>query len=309
MAEPMTTFAQLLSRTRERAKSMRPVRAALVGADNASYLKMSARAAKEGIIEPILIGPQKAIMEIAGKENIDIGSCAFFDCTGKVDAVTAAIKLISAGDVDLLMRGNISTGLMLARLFERPTGLRSDDNLISHVAVFEHPLYPKFLLMSDGGVTVAPDIDKRLAIIQNAVTVANLLGVAMPKVAMLAAVEVIYLTMPVTMEAAVIAKMADKGQIKNCRIDGPLSMDVAVVPEVARQKGVTSDVAGQADILIMPNIETGNATYKAMSMFAKAKTAGVIVGGKVPIAISSRCDTEDDIFYSLTSGAWIALNR
>jgi len=309
MAEPMTTFAQLLARARERAESKGPVRAALIGADHTSYLKMVMRAAKEGIIEPILIGPRKTVKDMAARENLDVGSCAFFDCGGKVDAVTEAVRLISAGDADLLIRGNISTGLMLARLFERPTGLRADNNLISHVAVFEHPLYPKFLLASDGGVTVAPDVDKKLAIIQNAVAVANLLGVSMPKVAMLAAVEVIYTAMPVTLEAAVIAKMADKGQIKNCRVDGPLSMDAAVVPEVARQKGVTSEVAGRADILIMPNIETGNATYKALSMFGEAKTAGIIVGGKVPIAISSRCDTQDDFYHSLTLGTWIVLNK
>jgi len=176
------------------------------------------------------------------------------------------------------------------------------------VAVFEHELYPKLLLMSDGGVTVAPDINKKLSIIKNAVQLARLLGVEAPKVALLAAVEVIYTAMPVTMEAAVISKMADKGQIKNCRIDGPLSMDVALVPEVAKHKGAVSEVAGDADILIAPNIETGNGIYKAMSLFAKAKTAGVIVGGRIPIALSSRCDNQENVFSSIVLGALCALN-
>jgi phosphate butyryltransferase len=177
------------------------------------------------------------------------------------------------------------------------------------VAVFEHTLYPKLLLMSDGGVTVAPDINKKVSIIQNAVEVAGLLGVESPKVALLAAVEVIYTAMPVTMEAAVIAKMADKGQIKNCRIDGPLSMDVALIPEVARHKGVASEVAGDADILIAPNIETGSGIYKAMSIFAGAKTAGLIIGGRIPIALSSRCDNEENIFHSLALAALYSLSK
>jgi phosphotransacetylase len=309
MAETIRSFTQLLSRTRLLAEQARPVRAALIGADDPIHLKSIMRAAKDGIIEPVLIGPEKAVDDIANDTGLGIGGVDKIFCDSRVGSVAEAVRLIAKNKVDLLVRGHISTGLMLARLFERPTGLRWDHHLVSHVAIFEHELYPKLLLMSDGGVMVTPDINKKLAIIQNAVEVAGLLGVDLPKVAMLAAVEVIYTSMPVTMEAAVISKMADKGQIKNCRIDGPLSMDVAVVPEVARQKGAVSEVAGDADILIAPNIETGNGIYKAMSIFAGAKTAGIIVGGKIPITLSSRCDNEENVFHSLVLGAFYSLSK
>jgi len=309
VAGKIKNFDQLFTRTKKTAADNKPVRTVIIGADHPSYLKMAHRAANDNIIAPVLIGPQKSIEACAEKAGIDIGPYTVVSCESKVEAVTEAVKLIGNGEVDLLVRGNISTGLMLARLFERPTGLRADNILISHVAVFEHELYPKLFLMSDGGVNVAPDIDKKQAIIQNAVLVANRLGVDMPKVALLAAVEVIYSAMPVTMEAAVISKMSDKGQISNCIVDGPLSMDVALVPEAAAQKGAKSEVAGNADIIIVPNIETGNGVYKAMSIFCRAKTAGIIVGGKIPITLSSRCDTEENIFNSLILGAWYSLNR
>lgn len=309
MSETIKSFGQLLTQAKILAGNSGSVRAALIGADDPIHLRSIIRAAGEGIIDPIIIGPKVAIDDMANKAGMDIGRLNLIACDSRVSSVAEAIKLISENRVDMLVRGRISTGLMLARLFERPTGLRWDSRLISHVAVFEHELYPKLLMMSDGGVTVAPDINKKLSIIQNAVEVAGLLGVEMPKVALLAAVEVIYTAMPVTMEAAIISKMADKEQIKNCRIDGPLSMDVAVVPEIARQKGVVSEVAGDADILIAPNIETGNGIYKAMSMFARAKTAGIIVGGKIPITLSSRCDSEENVFHSLVLGALYSLNR
>ena len=179
--------------------------------------------------------------------------------------------------------------------------------MVNHVAVFEHLKYPRLLLMADGVVNVSPDIKRKLSIIDNAVKVANRLGVDKPKVAMLAAVEVIYPGMKVTEEGAVISKMVDKGQIKNCFIDGPLSMDVATVPEVAESKGVRSEVAGQADILIAPNIETGSGIYKAMALFVKAKTAGILTGGTVPVAMPSRCDSPNNIFYSLMLGSYLSL--
>lgn len=308
MGETIKSFKQLLAQAKSLAGNSGPVRAALIGADDPIYLRSIIRAAKDDIIDPVVIGPKAAIEDIANKAGVDLGELNPIACDSRVSSVAEAVKLIAENKVDLLVRGRISTGLMLARLFERPTGLRSDHRLISHVAVFEHELYPKLLLMSDGGVTVAPDINKKLSIIQNAVGLAGLLGIEIPKVALLAAVEVIYTAMPVTMEAAIISKMADKGQIKNCRIDGPLSMDVAVVPEVARQKGAVSDVAGDADVLIAPNIETGNCIYKAMAMFAKAKTAGIIVGGKIPITLSSRCDSEENVFHSLALGALYSLS-
>jgi phosphate butyryltransferase len=307
--EPIKSFEHLLSHAKKLAQTRGKARAALIGADDSLSLKAMLRAAEEGILEPILIGSRSEIHGVAQRSGVDIGTVAVIDTSSRADEVVQATRLVSAGTADFLIRGNIPTAMMLARMFERPTGLRDGTNHVSHVAVFEHSLYPKLFLLSDGAVTVAPDLSKKIAIIQNALKVATLFGVEKPRVAILAAVELIYTAMPVTTEAAVISKMADKGQIRNCLIDGPLSMDVAVVPEVARQKGVESPVAGQADILIVPNIETGNGTYKAMSMFAGAKTAGIIIGARVPISMSSRCDTAESVFHSIVLGAVAALTE
>jgi phosphate butyryltransferase len=307
--EQIKSFERLLSHAKELAHTRGKARAALIGADDAFALMAILRAAGEGILEPILIGSISEIRAVAQRSGVDIGTATVIDSSSRADEVVQATRLVGAGAADFLIRGNIPTAMMLARMFERPTGLRDGTNHVSHVAVFEHPLYPKLLLLSDGAVTVAPDLSKKVAIIQNALKVAAWFGVEKPRVAILAAVELIYPTMPVTTEAAVISKMADKGQIKNCFIDGPLSMDVAVIPDVARQKGVESPVAGQADILIVPNIETGNGTYKAMSMFAGAKTAGVIIGAHIPISISSRCDTAESVFHSVVLGAFAALSK
>jgi phosphate butyryltransferase len=306
VAEQIKSFHRLLSRIKDLVKEKHIIKSALIGADDDRCLRAVLRAGKEGLIEPMLIGNQSNIQEVAGENGLDIGVLPIVNSVGTADSVDAAMKLVTEKKIDLLIKGNIDTRLMLTRLFDKTIGFRNGKNRVSHVAIFEHEKYPKLLLMSDAAVNVAPDIKGKLAIIQNAVGVANLLGVEMPKVAMLAAVEVIYPGMRVTEEGAVISKMADKGQIKNCLIDGPLSMDVATVPDVARQKGVTSQVAGQADILIAPNIETGNGIYKAMSMFVKARTAGIIVGGKIPVAISSRCDSVDNMFLSLVLGSYIA---
>jgi len=306
VADQIKSFDQLLSLTKDLVKEKHIIRAALISADDDRCLRAVLRAGKESFIEATLIGSRSNIQDIADKNGLDINGISIIDSAGPADSVDAAMKLAAEKKIDLLVRGNIDTRLMLNRLFDKTIGFRNGKNRVSHVAVFEHDKYPKLLLMSDAAVNVAPDIKGKLAIIQNAVGVANLFGVEMPKVAMLAAVEVIYPGMRVTEEGAIISKMVDKGQIKNCLIDGPLSMDVATVPDVARQKGVTSEVAGQADILIAPNIETGNGIYKAMSMFVKARTAGVIIGGKLPIAISSRCDSVDNIFLSLVLGSYIA---
>jgi len=309
MTDPIKNFEKLVAVTRRMVTKTKQARVAVVGADEPSYLKAVMCGIREGLLDAILIGPREDIEENARSAKLDLGKITVVDRDSRVAMTSEAVKLVAENQVDFLVRGNISTGLLLARLFERPSGMRLGKNLISHVAAFEHNLYPRLLFMSDGAVNVAPDINQKLSIIRNAVSVANAIGVDMPRVAMLAAVEVIYTAMPVTMEGAVISKMQEKGQIKNCLIDGPLSMDVALIPEVAEQKGALSEVAGKADIIIAPNIETGNGIYKAMSMFAKARTAGVIVGGKVPVALSSRCDSVENIFNSLVLAAYIALKN
>lgn len=310
MADPIRNLDDLHVRLRQIAAEKGKARIAVVGADDGAALEAVARAGGEGWVDGLtLVGPGETVRQ--HREQIGLSS----DRLTVIDAATAeaasaeAARLVSSGAVDVLMRGNIAVGDLLSGLFKTEAGFRRGKAVVSHVAVFDHDNYPRLLLLSDAAVNVEPDIVRKLAVIDNAVTVANHLNVTMPKVALLAAVEVIYPAMPVTMEEAVIAKMSDKGQIKNCRIDGPLSMDVAVLPEVARQKGAVSAVAGEANILIAPNIETAAGVYKGMALFSGAKIAGVVVGGKVPVALPSRCDSARNVFNSLTLAAFLSLNR
>lgn len=308
MAEPIRNLDELQVRVRQMVVGKGKVRVALVGADDALSLEALSRARGENLVEITLVGPQAAVREQLQKCGLSSDDFTLVDADTPDKAVAEAAALTGDGRIDLLIRGNIAVRDLLKGLLKADAGFRRGKAAISHVAVFDHDNYPRLLLLSDAAVNVEPDINRKLAIIENAVTVANRLSVAMPKVALLAAVEVIYPAMPVTMEEAVIAKMCDKGQIKNCRIDGPLSMDVAVLPEVARQKGAVSAVAGEANILIVPNVETGSGVYKAMALFSGAKTAGVVVGGKIPIAFPSRCDSAHNIYNSLTLAAFLSLS-
>ncbi|MCP4568255.1 MAG: phosphate butyryltransferase [FCB group bacterium] len=307
MSEQIKSFDALLSTIKDNKR--KPVRTAVVGISDGDSLAAIVRAKKEGLISPLILGSKDKIEQYCIEAGIESSSISVLNCENKDDEAAMAAGLAGDRQVELLFCANIENSKFLGRLFDKSVGFRNGKRLISHVAVFEHEKYPRLLLMSDGVINVAPDINKKLKIIQNAVGLANMFGVAKPKVAMLAAVEVIYPGMPVTVEGAVISKMVDKGQIKNCLIDGPLSWDVATMPDVAREKGATSEVAGQADIVIAPNIETGNAIYKAMSMFVKARTAGLIVGGKIPLAVSSRCDNSDNIFYSLLLGSDAVMSK
>lgn len=308
MSEQIIRFDQLLARSLSLASQKGKVRAALMGADDPPHVEALLKAAKEGLVAPILIGPQKTVERIVVQYGFPPDQLTIIDSDNHSHTIATAVRMASENSVDLLIRGSVTTVGVLNRLFGKNSGFRIGKNLVSYVSAFELPGYPRLLLLSDSAVNIAPDITHKIAIVQNALTVARLLGVDKPRVAMLAAVEVIYPAMPMTLDGAVISKMADKGQIKNCFIDGPLSLDVAVVPEVAKQKGVVSEVAGRADIIIAPNIETANSLYKAMAIMVKARTAGVVVGGKVPIAISSRCDTVDSMHNSLALGSLIALS-
>ncbi|NMC42983.1 MAG: phosphate butyryltransferase [candidate division Zixibacteria bacterium] len=308
MADPIRNLDDLQVRLRQMVAAKGKVRAAIVGADDAVTMEAISRAKGEGLIEVTLIGPGDTVRQQLERSVLSSDQVALIASETPERAAVEAAALASGGGADILVRGKIAARELLQGLFKAEAGFRRGKAIVSHVAVFDHDNYPRLLLLSDAAVNVEPDLARKLAIIDNAVTVANRLSVTIPKVALLAAVEVIYPAMPVTMEAAVIAKMADKGQIKNCRIDGPLSMDVAVLPEVARQKGAVSAVAGEANILIAPNIETAAGVYKGMALFSGAKIAGAVIGGKVPIAFPSRCDSARNIFHALTLAAFLSLS-
>ena len=207
-------------------------------------------------------------------------------------------------EADILMKGNVPTAMLLKAVLDKEHGLRKSD-VLSHFALFEVPTYHKLLGLTDAAMVIAPDLKTKIAIINNAVGFMNKLGLAKPKVAILGAVEIVNEAMPATLDAALIAKMNQRGQIKNCIIDGPLAYDNAVSMESAHHKGIVSDVAGDADLLIAPDIEAGNILYKAFGFSANAKLAANILGASAPIVLTSRSDTEEAKQASIVMAAAI----
>ena len=257
---------------------------------------------QKGIIDAILVGNEKKIKEIAAKLKLDLTNATIFNEENDVLAVKRAIKFVRDKEADILMKGNVTTATFLRGVLDKEQGLRKSE-VLSHFSIFEVPTYHKLIGLTDAAMVIAPDLKTKIAIINNAVEFMNKLGYPKPKVAMLCAVEMVNEQMPATMEAALIAKMNQRGQIKNCIIDGPLAYDNAVSSESAKHKGIVSDVAGDADLLVVPDIEAGNALYKCWGFSANAKLAAVILGAAAPIVLTSRSDTEESKQASIIMAA------
>jgi phosphate butyryltransferase len=299
----VSSFKQIYERARQLAESGKKTRAALVVPSDSSALKAFARGMRDGLVEATIVGDETLAKERAREAGVDIGSAKFLDIREPVLAVQTAAKMVAAGELDLIVKGRISTVSFLRLLFDKEGEFNPSGNRISHVTVMHPALYSKLLLLTDAAVNIEPDLRQKLALINNAVQVATSIGIKKPRVAVLAAVEVVYPQMPVTTDAAIIAKMADRHQIKNAYVDGPLSFDTAVDKEAAEAKGIThSPVAGQADILLAPNIETANGVYKAMTLYGNAEIGGLVWGGRVPVVVSSRCDSTENRFNALLLG-------
>lgn len=293
------TYDQILTLAREKAADKKP-RAALVGLEDPDMMRAFARAAEEGLIEPYAFGDKKDFDKVCAEDGVECKNIHLHEIKPPDMPVIAAARLAYEGEIDLIVKGRILTADMLTVLFDLGSYYLSKGQTVSHVAVLQPEKYKKLLLLSDSAVTVEPTLPQKLALVKNMISVSEAIGISMPRIGMLAAVEVIYPQMPVTMDGAVISKMAERGQIKGAYVDGPLSFDVAVDMFAAESKGVThSEVAGQADGLIAPNIEVANGIYKAMALYGKCRTGGVIVGGRVPIAIGSRSDTVESKFNSI----------
>lgn len=298
----VTSFEQLLKTVRGKPKRT----VALAMAHDPDALAAVAHANKEGIADAVLVGPRRKIVECSEKHEIDISAFDIMNANTEIQAVSRSIQLVREQLADSLMKGACSSATLLRGVLDKERGVRAG-RLLSHVAVFEVPRYPKLLIMSDGGMNILPDMDAKLSIIENAVQAAHRLGVRNPKVALLAALEKVnYSAMPCTVDAAVISKMYQRGQIKDAIIDGPLALDNAVSHRACEVKGIVSEVGGDADILIVPNIETGNVLYKALAYLGDARVAGIILGAKVPIILTSRADTQEAKFYSIAFGMQIS---
>jgi phosphotransacetylase/acyl dehydratase len=248
-------------------------------------------AAAAGLIEPILVGPAAKIRAVAVAAKLDITAMRLVDAPHSHAAAAQAVALVRAGEAEILMKGSLHTDELMHEVIAADSGLRTGRRL-SHVFIMDVPSYPRPLLITDAAINIAPSLEDKRDIVQNAIDLAHIMGVETPRVAILGAVELVNPTMRSTIEAAALCKMADRGQITGGLVDGPLAFDNAVSPEAARQKGIVSPVAGRADILVVPDLEAGNMLAKQLSFLAGADAAGVVVGARVPIILTSRADSE-----------------
>lgn len=268
-----------------------PARTAVVHPCDAASLSGAIAAADHGLIDPLLVGPEAKIREAADAAGLDIARFEVVPVEHSHGAAAEACRLARAGQVAALMKGSLHTDELLEAVVDRDNGLRTD-RLMSHVFIFEVPDYPRLLLVSDAAIIIAPDLAAKKDIVQNAIDCAIALGIAGPRVAVLAAVETVHPAMPTTTDAASLAKMAHRGQIVGGIVDGPLAFDNAISPAAVVTKHIVSEVAGRADVLIAPNIEAGNMIAKQLTYFSGALSAGIVIGARVPIILTSRADDE-----------------
>ncbi len=257
---------------------------------DALSLRSVVEVAEQGLVTPILVGPEAKIRAVAADAKIDISRYRLVDAPHSHDSALRAVALVRSGEAVLLMKGSLHTEELLHAVMLADTGLRTERRL-SHVYAMDVPSYPRLLLITDAVVTIAPNLDDKRDIVQNAVELAHVIGIATPRVAILAAVEVVNSAMQSTLDAAALCKMADRGQITGAIVDGPLAFDNAVSLEAAKQKGILSNVAGRADILVVPDLEAGNMLAKELTFLAGADAAGIVLGARVPIILTSRADS------------------
>lgn len=258
-----------------------------------------------GIIEPILVGPEDKIRALALENDLDISGIRVVHAAHSHDSAAIAVSLVRSGDAEALMKGSLHTDELLAEVISRANGLRTSRR-ISHVFVMDVPTYPRPLLITDAAVNIAPTLEDKVDIIQNAIELGHALGIPEPKVAILSAVETVNPKIQSTLDAAALCKMADRGQIKGGLLDGPLAFDNAVSLVAAKTKGIKSAVAGQADILAVPDLESGNMVAKQLEYLANALTAGIVLGTKVPIILTSRADTAETRIASCVIASLVA---
>jgi phosphate acetyltransferase len=288
----------MISEVREHAKyerlvaatrSLQPLSTAVAHPCDETSLRGALEAAEADMISPILVGPKDQLESLARSLDLDLGAATIVDVPHSQAAAEKAVALVRAGEAELLMKGSLHSDELLAAVTKRDTGLRTGRR-ISHVFVMDVPNHPRTLFITDAAVNIAPDLMAKRDIIQNAIDLYAGLGLGIPKVAILSAVETINPGIPSTIEAAALCKMAERGQISGGELDGPLAFDNAISLEAARIKGIKSTVAGRADILVVPDLEAGNMLAKNLTFLSGADAAGIVLGARVPIILTSRAD-------------------
>jgi phosphotransacetylase len=273
-----------------RCQGLSPVPTAVAHPCEETALAGAIEAAEKGLITPILVGPAAKIRDVAAAHGIALGSTRIVDTPHSHASAAKAVELVRTGEAELIMKGSLHSDELLGAVVARETGLRTGRR-ISHVFIMDVPTYHKVLLVTDAAINIAPTLEDKVDIVQNAIDLLIVLGVQTPKVAILAAVETVTSKMPSTIDAAALCKMADRGQITGGLLDGPLAFDNAISKEAARIKGIKSVVAGDPSILLVPDLEAGNILAKQLTFLANADSAGLVLGARVPIILTSRADS------------------
>ncbi len=289
------------------AQKSSPRRVAVVAAENALVLRSIHKARGLGLIEPLLVGDQGRIRVLANEAGCDLDGVRLIHTAIHADAAPVGVQLVRDGEADILMKGHLHTDDFLHAVLDKASGLRTD-RLLSHVFVMQIPMYHKLLGITDAAINIHPSLLAKATIIQNAVDMFRQLGVERPKVAALSAVETVNPKIPSTVDAACLHKMSERGQIKNAMVDGPLAFDNAISAEAAREKGISTLVAGDVDIVLAPDLDAGNILYKNLQYLANAQIAGIVMGARAPIVLTSRSDPPMARAFSLALASLICAN-
>lgn len=273
-----------------RCEGLAPVPTAVAHPCEVSALTGAIEAGARGLIVPLLVGPADKIRETAAAAQLDLGNAEIVDAPHSHASAAKAVELIRQGRAEILMKGSLHTDELMSAIVSREGGLRTGRR-ISHVFIMDVPTYHKVLIVTDAAINIAPTLEDKVDICQNAIDLAVSLGLEKPKVAILAAVETVTSKMPATLDAAALCKMSERGQIKGGILDGPLAFDNAINTQAAETKGIKSPVAGDPDILLAPDLEAGNILAKQLSFLANADSAGMVLGAKVPVILTSRADS------------------
>jgi len=291
------TFDEVLNK----AKDYGPKKMAVASAGAEDVLRAVEAARKEGLTDSILVGDKKDIIRIANEMGIDLANYEIIDKADKTEAARYAVELVRNKKASILMKGMIGTARILKAILDKEIGLRTN-RMLSHVYTLQIKGYDRLLTMTDGAMSISPDLKQKAQIIQNAIYYAHSMGIKKPKVAVVAALELVNPDMPATIDAACLAKMSERGQIVGGIVDGPLGFDNAISKEAAKHKGVESPVSGEVDIVLVPNIESGNIFAKGLVYLAKAVPAGLLLGARAPVVLVSRSDSAQSKLYSIALG-------
>jgi len=297
----MKSFADIVGE----AKKCPPKKVAIAVAQDGEVIEAARECQENGIADAVLVGDADEIARISSERGIDISDFEVIDEPDIDDAARKAVQMVHGGEADMVMKGAVNSPTVLKAVLDKNIGLRTG-KVLSHVAVFESPGYNRLMLMTDAGMNIKPTFAQKVDMVKNAVFVAKSLKIETPKVAIISHMELVNPDMTSSIDAGMLCKMAERGQIKDCIIDGPLALDLALSKESARAKGVKSPVAGQADILVLDNIDAANVLYKALVFLGGAKITGLIVGASVPVILTSRADSSEAKLVSVAVGVLMA---